>query len=183
MSEKVFNGKAEKLRSPQRRELLQVSRVVAYCLSGIDPKSVLDIGTGTGLFAEAFLEAGLRVKGIDCNEDFVKLASEAVPGAEFRFALAEKLPFDNASFDLVFMGHVLHESKDILVSLKEAHRVLRKRLAILEWPYCEQENGPPLEHRISADQVLIAAGQAGFSNADIISMKVMQLYILDSKKS
>lgn len=179
MNEKIFTGHVSKLRDPQRRERLQVSRVVNYCLSGLDLISVLDIGTGTGLFAEAFAESGLRVKAVDCNEEFVKIAADLVPDAEFKIASAENLPFDKASFDLVFMGHLLHEAEDAEKAMHEAFRVMRKRLAILEWPYSEQEFGPPLQHRISSEKVYELAKKIGFKTVDLICMKFMHLYILE----
>ncbi|EKD84473.1 MAG: Methyltransferase type 11, partial [uncultured bacterium] len=139
MNEKVFTGSIDKLRNPERFERLQVDRVLNYSLAGCDVQSVLDIGTGTGLFAEAFFRRGCRVRGVDCNEDYLKVAAELVDGVEFSKALAEKLPFDNGSFDLVFMAHVLHEADDQVLAVREAYRVARRRLAVLEWPYLEQQ--------------------------------------------
>jgi hypothetical protein len=42
----------EKLRSPERMALLEVERVVQLTLEGCVADSILDIGTGSGLFAE-----------------------------------------------------------------------------------------------------------------------------------
>ena len=179
MSQKIFSGDVDKLRSQERRNRLQVERVVGDCLSGQDFKSMLDVGTGTGLFAESFANAGLRVKGIDLNPEFIKIASSHVPSAEFRVGKAEKLPFDSGSYDLVFLGHVLHESEDPARALEEAARVAKKRVAVLEWPYLDQEIGPPLDHRIATEDVLRYSQEIGFSIADVIFMRVMQLYILE----
>jgi len=128
--EKRFHGGAERLRSA----------IV----------SVLDAGTVTGIFAEAFAGKGMQVMGIDSNEELLKVARTAVPGVEFREALLEKVPFGERSFDLVFLGHVLHETDDPLAALSEARRVARVRVAILEWPYRNEQQGPPLHHRLPA---------------------------------
>ena len=72
---------------------------------------MLDAGTGTGIFAAAFAAQGLRVTGIDVNEELLREARAAVQGVEFREAALEKLPFAERSFDLVFLGHVLHETR------------------------------------------------------------------------
>jgi ubiquinone/menaquinone biosynthesis C-methylase UbiE len=179
MNDKVFNGAVEKLRSPERREKLQIERVINYSLAGIEAARALDIGTGTGLFAEAFANRGLKVKAVDCNSEFLELARSLVPQVEFKEAAAEKLPFDKASFDLVFMGHVLHEADDPLKAMKEAHRVLKKRFIILEWPYRLEESGPPLDHRMTAEQIQRLATQAGFAICDLIQLRFMHLYILE----
>ncbi len=77
------------------------------------------------------------------------------------------------------MGHVLHEAEDPLSAMQEAHRVLKKRLVILEWPHREEESGPPLAHRMTADEISNLAKQAGFGICDLIQLRFMHLYILE----
>ena len=79
MHEKRFDGGVEKLRSPVRIARLEVERVVDLCLAGAIIQSVLDVGTGSGLFAEAFLERGLAVVGIDANPDMLPVAGVSFP--------------------------------------------------------------------------------------------------------
>ena len=179
MNEKRFTGSIEKLRNPERSARLQVDRVVNYSLAGCKAARVLDVGTGTGLFAEAFHLRGCDVCAVDCNDNFLKVAAELVAGVEFSNAFAEKLPFADTSFDLVFMSHVLHETDDALQAMREAFRVTRHRLAVLEWPYIDQEIGPPLDHRMPAETIRQLGEQAGFSLCDQISLKVMHLSIFD----
>jgi len=85
-----------------------------------------------------------------------------VPKGSFREAMAEALPYPNASFDLVFLGLVLHESDEPLQVLQEAWRVTRNRVCILEWPYRDEEVGPPLAHRINPEELTILIYEAGF---------------------
>ena len=51
MNERRFNGSVDKLRNPERLERLQLERVLAYSLAGVAVKDVVDVGTGTGVFA------------------------------------------------------------------------------------------------------------------------------------
>jgi len=176
--EKRFHGQAESLRSPARVALLEVAAVVNLSLENASIRSVLDVGTGTGIFAEAFAAQGLRVTGIDANGELLKAARAAVPGVEFRQAVLEELPFGERVFDLVFLGHVLHETDDPLQALREARRVARKRVAILEWPYRREQQGPPLHHRLSPRKIEGWAQTAGYSSIEILKMKHMDLYRL-----
>lgn len=179
MNEHRFGGKAERLRSPERVALLEVERVVDLCLEGIDSTSALDVGTGSGIFAEAFAGRGLAVAGIDVNAEMVEAARAYVPQGHFQVAPMEDIPHPDNAFDLVFLGHVLHEADDLLQALREARRVAGQRVAILEWPYRKEEMGPPLDHRLQAGLIVDLAGQAGFSRAEPISLARMDFYRLD----
>jgi SAM-dependent methyltransferase len=169
----------ERLRSPERIQRLEVERVVQLALEGATIKSVLDIGTGTGLFVEAFTNRDLTVTGIDPNPEMLEAAHAHVPGADFRRATAEAIPFPDGTFDLAFMGLVLHETDDLLKAMQEANRVTRARLVILEWPYINQDFGPGLDERLEPDQILKLAEQAGLSTGETISLENLLLYRFD----
>ena len=57
----------------------------------------------------------------------------------------EKIPLKDKTFDLVFLGHILHESDDIISALSESKRCATKRVGVLEWPYEQDVSGPPLD--------------------------------------
>ncbi len=179
MHERRFNQAVDKLRSPERIARLEVERVVELCLKNLNADSVLDVGTGSALFAEKFAARGLRVAGVDVNPEMVEHARRFVPGGNFRVAPAEVVPFEDQDFDLVFMGVVLHEADDALKALTEARRIARMRVAILEWPYVEEEYGPPLAHRLSETKVNALAAEAGFGNVEMISLTHTVLYRLE----
>jgi ubiquinone/menaquinone biosynthesis C-methylase UbiE len=176
--ERRFQGQADRLRAPERLARMEVPRVAALSIEGITVESALDVGTGTGVFAEAFAAQGIAVTGIDVNVDLLTVARQSVPAAQFKQAPVEKIPFADRSFDLAFLGHVLHEADDPLAALKEARRVARSRVAILEWPYRHEEKGPPLEHRLKPEVVANLALQAGFQNVEIIQLEYMDFYRL-----
>jgi 2-polyprenyl-3-methyl-5-hydroxy-6-metoxy-1,4-benzoquinol methylase len=71
--DKVFRD-IERLRDPKRIALLETERVVSLCLQGQKMEKVLEIGTGSGIFAEAFARYGLNVTGIDLQAPMVEAA-------------------------------------------------------------------------------------------------------------
>ena len=130
MHEKRFEGDIDRLRAPERVERLEVERVVDLCLENGKFHSILDIGTGSGLFAEAFSRRGLEVSGVDSNPEMLVAARRYMPKGGFREGTAEVLPYPDGSFDFVFLGLVLHESDEPLKALTEARRVGRNRVGI-----------------------------------------------------
>ena len=176
--ERRFSGDANRLRAPERVARLDVERVVALALEGTHVTSALDVGTGTGVFAQAFAGLGIAVTGLDANAGLLAIARDLVPAAAFREGTAEELPFPDRSFDLVFLGLVLHETDDAVAALREARRVAGVRVTVLEWPYLEEEHGPPLAHRLDGNAVRTLATAAGFASVDAIKLDHVDLYRL-----
>ena len=178
MHERRYDAEIERLRSPERMERLEVQRVINLCLEGTVVNSVLDVGTGSGIFAEGFAEKVATVAGIDANPEMIKVSKELVPKANFQEATAESIPFADKSFDLVFLGLVLHEADDAQKALSESKRCAKQSVVVLEWPYKEEDAGPPLEHRLKSDDVVVMAKSVGFKTITITSLSDLLLYQL-----
>lgn len=179
MDEDKVYKRIQELRSPERLALLEVEHVASLSLRDRKIQSALDVGTGNGIFAEAFVGLGLDVTGIDIQEPMLEAARKLVPGARFELGSAEALPFTDHSFDLCFLGLILHETSNPLQVIQEAHRVAAERVAVLEWPYKEQEIGPPLNHRLKAEDVLRQATDLGFTHTQAISLEYLILLLLN----
>jgi len=180
--ERRFNREIERLRDPDRITRLEVDRVTQLALENLnDVGDVLDVGTGSGVFAEQFAAKGLQVTGLDVNPQMLPAAQQHVPSGIFQEGAAEKLPFSDVSFDLVFMGLLLHETDDLQAALSEAYRVARQRLAILEWPDEDQSFGPPRHHRLAYEKIASVAKQAGFKGVEQIRLENLVLYRLDKQ--
>lgn len=76
------------------------------------------------------------------------------------------------------MGLVLHETDDRATALREARRVARHRVAVLEWPYDDEEQGPPLAHRLRESEIRSLSREAGFSDVNLTILSRMHLYRL-----
>ena len=179
MHEKRFEGDIDRLRTPERVERLEVERVVDLCLENGKFHSILDIGTGTILFAESFSKRGLEVAGVDVNPEMLIAARQFVPKGDFREGTAEALPYPDGSFDFVFLSLVLHESDEPLKALTEARRVAGKRACILEWPYQDGTFGPPLAHRLKPGDLDNLFRKAGFRKWKVSDLSNTVFYRLE----
>jgi ubiquinone/menaquinone biosynthesis C-methylase UbiE len=176
-------GDVERLRSPERLERLEVGRVVDLALDGIHPHTALDIGTGSGIFAEEFARRGLTVAGVDANASMLHSARGYVPGGFFLQAIAEDIPLADNAFDVVFLGLVLHETDDLLRAMQEAHRVAQARVAVLEWPYREAEFGPGLEERLRQEDMDLLGKQVGLGPIEVFPLQELMLYRWEKRGS
>lgn len=90
---------------------------------------VLEAGCGIATDGCEFARAGARYTGIDFSPTALRLARErfemqALDGDFVEGSIIE-LPFDDASFDLVYSMGVIHHVPDIERTVSEFHRVLR----------------------------------------------------------
>lgn len=178
MNERVFSQGVDKLRAPERMARLEVERVVQLCLQDVGIGSLLDVGTGSGLFAEAFSNAGASVSGVDINTEMIDAAKRHLPEGEFIVAPAEGLPFADGSFDATFFGVVFHEVSDYRKALHEAHRVSRCCTFILEWQYKQEDFGPPLEHRLREVFIKDLSLSIGYRSFSATPLGTLVLYAL-----
>ena len=86
---------------------------------------ILDIGTGTGRFAEYFNDSGFNVMGIDVSLSMMAKATEKGL-RDLIQADAHYLPFREGVFDGAIMIHVLHLVRDWVQVVREVGRVTRK---------------------------------------------------------
>ncbi len=178
MNDRVYNSGIDRLRSPERVERLEVDRVVNLCLNDVTIKSVLDVGTGSGLFAEAFYKKNMKVAGVDVNPDMIEVFKKVLPDSDAQVSPAEELPYEKLSFDMIFYGVVFHEVNNFKKVLEEANRVARKNVVLLEWSYKTEDFGPPLEHRLSEEFIKNLAKEAGFALVEVTPLKSLVLYKL-----
>lgn len=177
-NDRVYRLGPDKLRSPERRDRLEVEKVVQLCLHNRNVKSLLDIGTGSALFAEAFHEVGVEVAGVDINAEMIEAAKRYVAEGRFIVAPAETLPFADGSYDSTFFGVVFHEVADYAKALHEAHRVARCCTFILEWPHRQEDFGPPLEHRLTEEFIRDLSVSTGYRSFAATPLGTLVLYTL-----
>lgn len=159
--------KHERLRDPERLEMLRITEVVRRLMDR-DTMHVVDVGAGTGVWSEAFLNAGVgQVTAIDSSATMIDQIRKLVPEAKHMQTQADTIRMPTESADLVFAGFVLHEVPDKVAALKEWKRLCRKKVAVMEWPYLEEEIGPPPSRRMTVEEVTELGQQAGLGEPDV----------------
>lgn len=97
-------------------------------LGDVSDRRVLDVGCGSGLYAEELVRRGADVVAFDGSAGLVDLARQRVGApADLRVHdLGDPLDWlEDESVDDAVMALVLHHLKDPVPALREIHRVLR----------------------------------------------------------
>jgi len=84
---------------------------------------ILDLGCGDGQLTERLGQSGAMVTGADADLHMVDAAKSR--GLEAVHAMAESLPFSDATFDAVFSNAALHWVRDQDGMMAEVKRVLK----------------------------------------------------------
>jgi ubiquinone/menaquinone biosynthesis C-methylase UbiE len=107
---------------------------------------VLDVGCGTGVLARTAADrvaAEGQVTGLDLNEGMLAVARRLRPTINWRQGDATKLPFEDATYDVIMSQFALMYFPDRVAALKEMWRVLTPggRLVIAVWGPYERATG------------------------------------------
>jgi SAM-dependent methyltransferase len=99
---------------------------------GVRPgQSLLDVACGSGVWLLAAHLAGMKVAGIDISNKAVEAARKTVPGADIRCGVAEKLPWEDKTFDVVTCLGSLEHFVDKKRALSEMNRIAKTDAQIL----------------------------------------------------
>jgi ubiquinone/menaquinone biosynthesis C-methylase UbiE len=124
---------ARRLAEPAR-DLVELARVG-------EGAHVLDVGTGTGIAAEAAVASGARAVGVDESLGMLAVGRRARAG--FRAAAGEAidLPFRDGAFDVVIANFVVAHFTKYQTALYDMLRVLRPggRMALSAWADAEDD--------------------------------------------
>jgi 2-polyprenyl-3-methyl-5-hydroxy-6-metoxy-1,4-benzoquinol methylase len=94
-----------------------------------DADRVLDVGCGSGVFADALASRGAEVVAVDANPDAIRYAQStfARPGLSFSLGLLDELQLPDASFDKVTCLEIVEH-----VYLHQVHALLRSLFKLLK---------------------------------------------------
>lgn len=110
-----------------RRAYLYKARIRLLERLGIRGNNVLEVGCGVGPMTKYLLQKFNAVKAIDISVEAIEQCKKNIKSENvvFEVAVAEKLPAENSSIDIIFAYDVYEHVEDAKPCFDEAYRVLK----------------------------------------------------------
>jgi ubiquinone/menaquinone biosynthesis C-methylase UbiE len=139
-----FNEVAADWDSMRQRFFGEGVRRAAVSAAAIQPgMTVADVGTGTGFLAEAALEAGARVIGVDLSERMLEQVTTRFAGRPFEARQSDgaSLRLADGEVDAILANMFLHHAEDPPATIRVMARALKPggRLVITDADRHEHE--------------------------------------------
>jgi ubiquinone/menaquinone biosynthesis C-methylase UbiE len=173
MTHKFDIRNIDRLNNPKRLEILDLHKVISHFnLEG--NITLVDIGTGAGIFAEAFLKQlpEARCYALDIRQEaieWIKANRETYREGRLIPQLMEesRIPLEDNTADFAFMITLHHELEEPVELMKECRRILKPggKLLVADWRNDDNKSGgAPHHHRIEPELAISHLKFAGFED-------------------
>lgn len=129
----------------------------------------LDVGCGPGALTSVLVQrlGAEAVAAVDPSQSFVEAARARNPGVDVRLAGAERLPFDDRTFDATLAQLVVHFMSDPVAGLVELARVTREggTVAACVWDHAGRHGPLSLFWKVVHDVDPDAIGESNLAGA------------------
>lgn len=187
MAHLKFNiTKLERLNDPGRFDSLPPDVFWQALGSLAGAHTIVEIGAGTGLFAEAFSDRApeATIYAADTADEMLKWMRENRPGVADGHivplkATETRVPLADGVADAVYMINLHHELERPVESYAEAFRLLRPdgRLLVVDWAPRETPKGPPQDVRVRPQELTTLLTGAGFT-AVVVDDETLEWHVM-----
>lgn len=171
METNVFEELAKRYDTPFRKELAEVIvKEVRAELKGIQPKTLIDYGSGTGLVGLELTDLAESVQLMDSSKQMLEVAEakigrQGIANATVRYAdFMKELP--DVQADVVLLSLVLLHIPDTEKILKQLHTILSDggTLLIVDFDKNELVSHPKVHNGFTPEELHDKLTEAGFSS-------------------
>ena len=175
MSEKKFDPrKADKLLTKKRVDKLKPYELIDR-LGVSESDAIADLGACNGFFTIPLAKVSKQdVYVVDIEPQMLDLLKyrvdqENLDHIQYVTSDLEDIALDEDIVDKIMVAFVIHEVTSIEKALSEIKRIMKPnaKVMFIEWEKVASDSGPPLDHRISSNELIKALETEGFSTEHI----------------
>lgn len=171
------------------RETWQKPDAVVASLGDLQGKTVMDIGSGTGYFSFRLARAGANVICADVDDRFLDYIQERIkkdnlPAGQMQ---VRKVPYESstlkpAEVDIALIVDTYHHIENRIDYFTEVRRGLKTggKLVVVDFKKMDAPVGPPVDIKMSEDQIVAELVRAGFSGFRINRDLLPYQYVIEA---
>lgn len=187
MNQRPFEELVAHFEDPARDEWQKPDDVLAQ-LGNLKGKTVMDIGSGTGYFSFRMAKAGANVICADVDERFLEYIRQKVNDSATwakNSIKTRKVPFDSPALqakevDLVLIVDTYHHIENRVNYFRVVRQGLKPggKLVVIDFFKEDAPVGPPVEMKMSEEEVTSELREAGFEHVSIDVETLPYQYII-----
>lgn len=188
MHESSFEELSASFESDER-EAWQKPDLVIEKLGDLKGKMVADIGAGTGYFSFRLAEKEAEVIAIDVDQRFIeyinnKKSRENIDNVTTRLVGYDNPELEAVAYDALIIVDTYHHFNNKVEYMMHCFRGLKKDGVLINVDFKKEDtlHGPPIDHRIAAEEVKADLIEAGFSEVSIDNNTLSEQYIMVAVK-
>lgn len=174
--------------SPERDAYQQPDKVMEY-LGDLEGKRVMDIGAGSGYFSVKLAEKGAKVIAADVDDEFQQYLRQRIADHNLKNIELRKIPYDSPSLkdgevDMVLIVNTYHHIENRSDYFAKVKKGLTSNGELVVIDFFKSEGvpvGPPMEHKLSIDQVVAELKKAGFTSFEVLVDLLPYQYVIKAK--
>lgn len=174
--------------SPERDAYQQPDKVMEY-LGDLEGKRVMDIGAGSGYFSVKLAEKGAKVIAADVDDEFLQYLRQRITDHNLKNIELRKIPYDSPSLkdgevDMVLIVNTYHHIENRSDYFAKVKKGLTSNGELVVIDFFKSEGvpvGPPMEHKLSIDQVVAELKKAGFTSFEVLVDLLPYQYVIKAK--
>lgn len=178
---------AKMFESPEREAMQQPQKITEY-LGDLNGKTLMDLGAGTGYFSVRFADKGAHVIAADVSDEFqdylkTRIEKNKITNIELRKTAYDDPVLKKFEADIVFIANAYHHIDNRVDYFSKVSKGLKPGGGLVVVDYFDvdlpkEAMAPPLNIRVSVDQVVSELRKAGFNHFEINVNMLQYQYII-----
>ncbi|MEM1135635.1 MAG: class I SAM-dependent methyltransferase [Bacteroidota bacterium] len=163
----------KRFESPDRDKYQQPEKVLNH-LGDIDGKTIMDIGAGSGYFSVKLANKGAKVIAADVDDEFQAFIKKRIEEENLKNIELRKIPYDSPALkenevDIVFIVNTYHHIENRSDYFSKVKKGLNENgeLVIVDFFKSEIPVGPPVNHKVSIDEIIAELKEANYSSFEV----------------
>ena len=177
----------KRFESPERDAYQQPEKVLEY-LGELEGQAIMDIGAVSGYFSVKLAKKSARVIAADVDDEFQEFLRNRIEQNSLKNIETRKIPYDSPNLkeeevDKVLIVNTYHHIENRSAYFAKVKKGTKPtgELVLIDFFKSDIPVGPPVDHKLSIDEVVSELKEAGYTSFDVNVDLLPYQYVIRAK--